>query len=187
MNKIFFNGTHWLGFIAPEKQMYAYIHNLVTNTTRVDEYAYDQAYAEAKRGALPILNPEIIEESNDFPYDVYKIVNEICDPSDYTWPGDMTEQVWRQGYVLSLPNSAKDESKMTAEDLPALKIIEIWRKECPGISFNDAVLKVALKYSDQQLAAYKDSLNKELEKRINEVDPIFSIAYRDIQNTIKKL
>jgi hypothetical protein len=112
--KIFYSEDKvWKGFEAPEKEYY--LKRFGSFST-----AYAEAYAEAKRNALQIINPEIIQESEQFPYDVYKIINGISDPQDYVWPGTWevkTERVSNvekgkeedssYGIILSLPEPVK--------------------------------------------------------------------------------
>jgi len=106
--RIFYDGI-WKGFEAPEEP---------TNDEQIADYK--MIYAEAKRNALQIINPEIIQESEQFPYDVYKIINDIADPHDYVWPGAWeVDYKWEgseyseketnrpSGYFLSLPEPVK--------------------------------------------------------------------------------
>lgn len=98
MNKIFFNGKDWLGFIAPEKD--EHIARFGSFST-----AYSEAYAIARANALLILNPELIK----LPYK-----KDWLEGEDYDWPGDMNLSILElgsteAGYILTLPNSAKDE------------------------------------------------------------------------------
>lgn len=72
--------------------------------------------------------------------------------------------VMGQGYHIKKTFYDVPESKTkTAEELPAIKMYEIWKTECPDIPFSDAVVRVGIKYSDQQLAAFKEALKKEID------------------------
>lgn len=83
MKIIFWNGTELKGFEAPEKEKFMYIHDLVTNETTLDFTEYKKAYAEAKRNALPILNPEDISK---LPMELQ--FGKIVPDRDYNWPGE---------------------------------------------------------------------------------------------------
>lgn len=111
MNKIFtLNDKDWYGFIAPEKPEYS--GDKIDKGTMLRRYR--EAYATAKAEALPILNPEIIEFELSAEYKTIFINgDEINESEDYEWPGGMdvgTLDLYDyRGYILSLPNSAKND------------------------------------------------------------------------------
>jgi hypothetical protein len=118
--KVFFSEI-WKGFEAPEKPMRGELETDYDETRNIDKY--NQAYAEAKRNALPVLNEEVIQQAmiyknglNDKPLNDY----------DYVWPG--TWEVRQRsaiemslageydkgpthGYVLSLPEPVKPDEQ----------------------------------------------------------------------------
>jgi hypothetical protein len=137
--KIFYDGKIWKGFEAPEKPA-----KIVGSPARWIEY--HQAYAEAKRNALPIINPEFLDTLIDtLPFPTNRIIRLRKENEEFVWPGswevkyqykavrevvywtDCHVSVWqtlkdkkgltRKVIVLSLPEPVKPESKTkTAEE-----------------------------------------------------------------------
>jgi hypothetical protein len=197
MNKIFLKEGTWYGFIAPEEP---------NNDEQLHDYK--MIYKEAKAGALPILNPEIIEKSIQI---FYNWVDLKPHDEDYDWPGGMKEheQYWtgspltknstmpewidvgegdviikglknnRRGYILSLPNSAKDEcpgnetvedgggcyvagakdekeSKLDENEIEALKTIGIIAENWFAVLYNRESNPIAIFADELHAIAYKD-------------------------------
>jgi hypothetical protein len=205
MKNIFYDGKIWKGFEAPEKPEVSkkHLHPL-------HWHEYEKAYAEAKRNALPVLNPEILKGISYLDLKSYG--------EDYDWPGawEVVEQYWtgiglfknyripdyvtikddsllkglsnnRKVIVLSLPEPVKPESKTkTAEE-----ILNRAYKDIPG-NVREYCLKFSLdamqEYSNQQLAAFKEVLRKDFDLLLNRLDSCKDdLVIKDVINTIKKL
>lgn len=101
MKTIFYTGTEFKGFEAPEKPEF----QASENEDAIAMRRYELAYAEAKRNAITIANPEIINKVTFYPANTI-IINGIPKKQDLEWPGEWevkTEQYCTEP-GCSIPN-----------------------------------------------------------------------------------
>lgn len=125
MKTIFYTGTEWKGFEAPEKEYYMRPSPfaIMDGKTYLDKKGYNRDYAAARAAALPILNPEIgimkSSKGEECMFDGYMSYGEvpyyktIKEGEEYSWLGgwEVNEYCGAQKMiVLSLPNTVKPES-----------------------------------------------------------------------------
>jgi hypothetical protein len=119
---IHYNQNEWIGFEGPEAPPVEY--SLYKATIRLKEYERD--ISEAAKNSLKILNPEVIEESDWFPYDLYKIIQGIADSGYIEWPGTYEEVrdvkvmslgpiLGMHGWILTPPAALEEESHRLSE------------------------------------------------------------------------
>lgn len=174
MNKltIYFENGVWKGFEAPEKPDYQNCETRLSDACDVRfsccKSEYNQAYAAAHADALPILNAEMIQGGEEVIDGEWQ-----CEvqSKDYVWPGtwevkmDVKQMSIGQigvpiGIVLSLP--AKETGKTA---------VDFWYKSDSETANNDEQITLtAQRYSDQQLAAFKEKLKEELKRKILEAE-----------------
>lgn len=116
MKIIFYTGTGFKGFEAPEHPTgYKLVPEIYLQE-------YKQAYAEAKRNALPILNPEIIQQGSGLKIELNLLDYNPKTGIDYDWPGSFSieKRSWinnngikhegEESIILSIPNTVKPEN-----------------------------------------------------------------------------
>jgi hypothetical protein len=116
MNKIYYNGSQLMAYPMPEQSFAEYLA-IYQDEAQV---IWNDDRSKAKAAALPVLNPEIVEECN---------IDPLGNGGEHDWPGTIELQEREEfirdvgclgkmprGYILSLPSSAPETKEMKSDN-----------------------------------------------------------------------